>query len=68
MGSIPNDWKHLLRTETSQKYFFLIFCHNNKVSRKIKDFQNIKNKCKDVKNKKSLNPILYFIASFPKLL
>ena len=24
--------------------------------------------CPDVKNKKSLNPILYFLPSFPKLL
>ena len=38
MGSIPNDWKHLLRTETSQKSFLNIF---NKVTRKVKDFQKL---------------------------
>ena len=42
MGLIPSDWKHLLRTETSQKYY-KIFCYNNKVTRKIKDFQNLSN-------------------------
>ena len=40
MGTILNDWKHLLRTETSQKFFLKIFCYNNKVTRKVKDFQN----------------------------
>ena len=40
MGSIPNDWKHLLRTEISQKFFLRIFCYNNKVTRKVKDSQN----------------------------
>ena len=40
MGSIPNDWKHLVRTGTSQKSFLEIFCYNNKVTRKVKDFQN----------------------------
>ena len=40
MDSIPNDRKHLLRTETSQKTFLKTFCHNNKVTKKVKDFQN----------------------------
>ena len=38
MGSI--DWKHLLRTETCQKSFLKIFSYNNKVTRKVKDFEN----------------------------
>ena len=40
LGSIPNDWKHLLRTETSQKSFLKTFCYNHKVTNKVKDFQN----------------------------
>ena len=44
MGLIPNDWKHLLRTETSQKSLLKIFCYNNKVTRKVKDFQKLSNK------------------------
>ena len=44
MGSIPNDWKHLLKTETSQKSLLKIFCYNNKVTKKIKDFQKLFNK------------------------
>ena len=40
MGSVTNDWKHLLRTETSQKSFLKSFYYNNKVARKVKDFQN----------------------------
>ena len=43
-GSIPNDWKHLLRTETSQKSLLKIFCYNNKVTREVKDFQKLSNK------------------------
>ena len=38
MGSIANDWKHLLTTETSQKSLFLL---NNKVTSKVKDFQKL---------------------------
>ena len=51
LGSIPNDWKYLLRTETSQKSFLKIFCYNinNKVARKVKDFQE-----------NSLNKEMYF--------
>ena len=44
MGSITNDWKHLLRTETSQKSLLNIFYYNNKVTRKVKDFQKLSNK------------------------
>ena len=40
LDSIPNDWKHLLRTETSQKSLLKIFCYNNKVTKKVKDLQN----------------------------
>ena len=39
MGLIPNDWKHLIRTETSQKSLLKIFCYNNKDNRKVKNFQ-----------------------------
>ena len=35
LGSIPNDWKHLRRTETSQKSFTKAFCYNNKVTNKV---------------------------------
>ena len=41
MGSISNDWKHLLRTETSQKSLLKIFCYNNKVTWKVKDSQKL---------------------------
>ena len=44
MGLIPSDWKHLLRTETSQKSLLKIFCYNKKVTRKVKDFQKLSNK------------------------
>ena len=44
MDLIPNDWKHLLRTETSQKLPFKNFLLNNKVTRKVKDFQKLFNK------------------------
>ena len=44
MGLIPNDWKHLLRTESSQKSILKNFCVNNKVTRKVKDFQKLSNK------------------------
>ena len=43
MGLIPNDWKHLLRTETSQKSLLKIFYYNNKVTRKVKNFQTLSN-------------------------
>ena len=41
MGSILNDWKHLLRTETSQKSFLKNLCYNNKVTWKVKDSQKL---------------------------
>ena len=44
MGLIPNDWKHILRTETSQKSLLKTFCYNNKVTRKVKDFKKLSNK------------------------
>ena len=44
MGLIPNNWKHLLRTETFQKSLLKIFCYNNKGNRKVKDFQKLCNK------------------------
>ena len=44
MGLIPNDWKHLLRTETFQKFLLKIFYYKNKVTRKVKDFQKLSNK------------------------
>ena len=44
MDSIPNDWKHFLSTETSPKSFLKIFYHNNKDTRKVKDFKNLSNK------------------------
>ena len=43
MGSIPNDWKHLLRNEASQKSL-KIFWYNNKVTRKVKEFKKLSNK------------------------
>ena len=44
MNLIPNDWKHLLRTETCQKSLLKILCYNYKVTRKVKDFQKFSNK------------------------
>ena len=44
MGLILNDWKHLLRTKTSQKSLLNIFCYNSKVTRKLKDFRKLSNK------------------------
>ena len=41
MDLIPNDWKHLLRTETSEKYLFKTIYYNNKGTRKVKDFQKL---------------------------
>ena len=39
MGLVPNDWKHLFRTEPFQKFFLKTFCCNSKVTKKVKDFQ-----------------------------
>ena len=41
MGSILNDWKHLLGTETSQKSLLKIFCYNNKVTWNVKVSQKL---------------------------
>ena len=41
IGLIPNDWKDLLRNGTSQKSLLEFFCYSNKVTRKVKDFQNL---------------------------
>ena len=38
------DWKHLLRTETSQKSLLKTLYYNNKGTRKVKDFQKLSNK------------------------
>ena len=41
MGSIPNDWKHLLITKISQKSLLKILCYkNNIVTRKVKTSKN----------------------------
>ena len=44
MGSILIDWKYLLRTETSRKSLLKIFFYNNKVTRKVEDFQKLSKK------------------------
>ena len=38
------DWKHLLRTETSQKFLLKTFYYNNKGNGKVKDFKDLSNK------------------------
>ena len=43
MGSILKYCKHLLRSETSQKSLLKISCYNNKVTKKVKDFQKFTN-------------------------
>ena len=43
LGLISNVWK-TLRAETSEKSLLKIFCYNNKVTRKVKDFQKPSNK------------------------
>ena len=40
MYLVPNDWKHLLRTETSKISILKTFYCRNKSTRKVKDFQN----------------------------
>ena len=40
MGLIPNE----LRAKISQKSLLKIFCYNNKVTTKVKDFQKLSNK------------------------
>ena len=44
MDLIPNDWKHLLVTETSEKSLLKTFYYNNKGTRTVKDFQKLSNK------------------------
>ena len=44
MDLIPNDWKHIIRNEISQKSFLKIFYYNNKSTRKVKNFQKLSNK------------------------
>ena len=44
MNLVPNNWKHLLRTETSQKSLLKTFYYNNKGTRKLKGFQKLSNK------------------------
>ena len=41
---IPNDWKHLLTTETSQKFLLKTFYYNSKDTWKVKEFQKLSNK------------------------
>ena len=44
MDLIHNDWKHILRDETSQKSIFETFCYNNQGTKEIKDFQKLSSK------------------------
>ena len=44
MDLIPNDWKHLFKTETSKKSLLKSFYYNNKGITKVKDFQNLSHK------------------------
>ena len=44
MNLIFNDWKHLIRTQTSQKSFLKTFYCNNKGTMKVKDFPKLSNK------------------------
>ena len=44
MDLIPNDWKHLVRTETSEKSLLKTFCYNNKGTKKVKVFRKLSNK------------------------
>ena len=41
MDLTPNSWKHLLRTETSEKLLLRTFCYSNQNTRKVKNFQNV---------------------------
>ena len=59
MGSIPNGWKHLLRTETSQKSLLKIFCYNNKVTWKVKDSQKLSILYKRIHFLLPLNPAIH---------
>ena len=44
MDLIPNDPKHVIKNETSQRSLFKTFCFNNKDTNKTEDFQNLFNK------------------------
>ena len=44
MDLIPNDWRHILRIETSQKSLLKTFYCNNKGIRKVKDLQKLYDK------------------------
>ena len=46
MDLIPNDWKHLLKAETSKNLFQKLSVHyyKNKDKRNVKDFRKISNK------------------------
>ena len=44
MDLISMDWKHLLKTETSQNSLLKTFYYNNNKTRKVKDFQKLFNK------------------------
>ena len=41
MDLIPNDWKYLLRTATSQKSLLRSFYYNNEDTKKVKEFQTL---------------------------
>ena len=44
MDLIPNDRKHLLRTETFHKYLLKTFYYDNKDTREVKIFQKLSDK------------------------
>ena len=44
MEFIASNWMHLFRTENSQKVLSNVFYYNNKGTRKVKDFQKLRNK------------------------
>ena len=44
MEFIVSNWKHLFRIENSQKVLSNFFYYNNKGTRKVKDFQKLRNK------------------------
>ena len=44
MDLISSAWKHVLRTETSQKFLLKNFYYNNKGTKKVKEFQKLSNK------------------------
>ena len=58
LGSIPNNWKHLRRTETSQKSFIKTFCYNNKATKSLIKSLNSKRLPK-LSNKEIYLTVLY---------